>query len=150
VINRKLGDEDYVVCEGRDVVYAAKLYLENYSPGHAILVSESAPFGCGFPVALGIKAAKERSRVFLVSDRRNFKYHCREFQTASRYRLGVCSVVLPERIPLDEDEPELAALADSLGVKGISIYEPVEDITDEMISEAVELEAGALLEIRSF
>jgi acetolactate synthase-1/2/3 large subunit len=149
-INRNLRDEDFVVCEGKDILLAAKLFLGNYSPGQAILIPDSAPAGGGFPLALGIKAAAQKARVFLVSDRKKFKYHCREFQTASRYKLGICSLVFPDKEPLDEEEPEFAMLAESLGVKGFSIQEPVEELTGKMLGQAFELEAGSLLEIRAF
>jgi thiamine pyrophosphate-dependent acetolactate synthase large subunit-like protein len=149
-INKSMGHDDFVVCEGNEALLAAKLYLENHAPGKAILIPEHAPAGSGFPISMGIKAAREKAKVFLVSDRENFKYHCREFQTASRYGLGTCSIIFPDKEPLDEYEPEFAAMAESLGVKGISIQEPVEEITEEIINEAFDLEAGACLEVKSF
>jgi len=150
MINRVAGAPDCVVCEGAEPVAAAKLYLDKCRAGRVILIPESLPAGAGFPLALGIKAGAEAAKVFLLTDRGNFKYHCRELQTQARYRMGICSLVFPEQEPLAKTEPDLAALALSLGVKGLPVREPVEEISEKLLSESAEAHSGALLEIRGF
>jgi len=150
IINRVLKQGDFVVCEGREIVSSAKLYLENYQAGKVIFLPENVPAGAGFPLSLGIKAGSNQSRVFLLTDRKNFKYHCRELQTEVRYQMGICTLVFPDQEILAETEPDLKALAQSFGVKGFSIQEPVEEINEKLLGEAVELESGSLLEIRGF
>jgi len=149
-INRVLTDEDFVVVEGKEAVLCAQIYLENYGSGRVILVPETAPRGSGFPLALGIKAKQRRAKVFLVSERESFKVHSRELQTGFRYHLGICSLVIPEEDKLRETEPDLAMLAKSLGVKGVAVQEPIEEINEELLGQAFELESGLLLEIRGF
>jgi len=149
-VSRNLSEKDFVVCEGRDITLAAKLFLQNYGPARAILIPDTAPSGAGFPLALGIKAAAKDAKVFLVSDRKNFKKHCREFQTASRYKFGICSLVFPDQDELAPTEPNLARLSESLGVRGVAVQEPVEEINEVMLGRGFELESGMLLEIRGF
>ena len=149
-INRILTDKDFVVVEGKEAVLCAQIYLENYGSGRVILVSPPAPRGAGFPIALGIKARIKEAKVFLVSERKSFKVHSRELQTGFRYHLGICSLVIAEEDKLRETEPDLARLAKSLGVKGVSVQEPIEEINEELLGEAFELESGLLLEIRGF
>ena len=150
IINRILKQEDFVVCEGRENLLCAKLFLENYGAGKVILLPENVPAGAGFPLALGIKTGAPESRVFLITDRKNFKYHSRELQTEVRYQIGICSLIFPAQEVLAETEPDLAQLAQSFGAKGFSIQEPVEEINEKLLGEALEMESGALLEIRGF
>jgi len=153
ILNRFLKEDDFVVCEGKDAALAAKLDLENYAAGRVILLSENAPRGSGFPLALGIRSGARGGRVFLLTDRRNFKYHCRELQTASRYCFGICSLVFPDvgpdQRPLSETEPDFARLAESLGVKGHSIQDPTVGFNERLLKEACEEKSGSLLEFRS-
>ncbi len=150
VVSKIIKEEDFVVCEGKEASALAKIYLKNYSPGRLVLLGENAPLGSGFPLALGMKASNPEVRVFLLTDRKNFKYHSRELQTQSRYLLGICALVFPEKDKLEEFEPDFSQLAQSLGVKGYTIQEPVEEINEKLLGEALELESGALLEIRGF
>jgi len=150
VVSKIIKEEDFVVCEGKEASALAKIYLKNYSPGRLVLLGEEAPLGSGFPLALGMKASNPELRVFLLTDRKNFKYHSRELQTQARYQLGICALVFPEKDKLAETEPDFSRLAQSLGVKGYTIQEPVEEINEKLFGEALELESGALLEIRGF
>lgn len=153
MLDRFIKEDDFVVCEGKDAVLAARLDLENYSAGRVILIPENAPRGSGFPLALGMRSGARAGRVFLLTDRRNFKYHCRELQTASRYGLGICSLVFPDAAPdqkpLSDTEPDFARLAESLGVKGFSIKDPEEAFNERLLDEACKEKAGSLFEFRS-
>ena len=148
-IDQVLGKDDYLICESELVCELAKIYLKNFSLGRVILIGNNLPKGAGFPLALGIKAGAEKARVFLITDRRNFKYHSRELQTQARYGLGICSLVFPEKLPFAKSEPNFAQLAKSLGAKGISVSEPSEEINQELLETAGREESGTLIEIRS-
>lgn len=106
--------------------------------------------GCGFPVALGVKVAKPEGKVFLVSETGLFKKHHREFQTQPRYRLAASTFLFQSEKERPQEEADFHLPAKSLGVSSRVVTDPEEEMTDNMIAEALSSKTGALLDVSSF
>ena len=100
---------------------AARGALKTPGLNNVILLDNETVPGAGLPVAIGAKAAKEESRVFLLTESEPLKQHSREFQTMTRYNLPVTSFVFPTGKNKPEGEVDYVKLAESFGVKGINV-----------------------------
>ena len=83
--------------------------------------------------------------MFLISETELLKRHHREFQTQSRYQLGVTSLLFQTHEQRPEEEVDFTMLAQSLGVPARRITDAEEEITDTLLNETAA--SGGLLDI---
>ncbi len=146
-INAVLNPEDTVVCEGPTVTRAAMVHLHHPGLHNCILIDGTDVAGAGLPLALGARLARPEARVFLISETELLKRHHREFQTQSRYKLGVTTLLFQSREQPPEEEVDFTTLARSLGVPARRITDAEEEITDTLLHETASSTKGGLLDI---
>jgi len=150
IVSELLRPEDYVVCDGPLAARAAMLKLKHPGLGRVVPIADDYIPGAGLPVALGIKAAAPKSKVFFITETSRMKRHSREFQTASRYKLPVTGFVFQDKDKKPDEEVNFAEMAKSLGVQARTITDPVEEITKETVTESFSKDSGMLFDVSSF
>ena len=146
-LNAVLTPGDMVICEGPTVTRVAMVHLNHPGLHNCVLLNDADVAGAGYPLALGARLAKTDARIFLISETGMLKYHHREFQTQSRYKLGVTTFLFQTREKRPEEEVDFAVLARSLGVPAKKISDAEEEITDTLLSDTAQGETGVLLDI---
>ncbi len=144
-INAVITPEDIVICEGPAVARVAMVYLMPPGLHNCFLLDDVDVAGAGYPLALGAKLARPEARVFLISETGMLKRHHREFQTQSRYQLGITSLLFQSLEQRPEEEVDFTVLAKSLGVPARKIRDAEEEITDTLLNETAV--SGGLLDI---
>jgi len=150
IVSELLRPEDYVVCDGPLAAKAAILKLKYPALNRMMPIVDDYIPGAGLPVALGIKAAAPKSRVYFITETGRIKRHSREFQTASRYKLPVTTFLFQDKDKKPDEEVDFAEMAKSLGVQAQPITEPVEEITKDAVTESFSKESGMLFDVSSF
>lgn len=150
VINRLLSPSDYVVCEGPTASAAAAVRLRHPGLNRTVLIGDDYIPGAGLPLALGIKSAGPGNRVFLVTDTVRLKRHSRELQTARRYELPVTGFVFQGQEKKPPEEVNFTALAQSFGVESLTVREPLEEITSEVVAKSLSSRTGTLFDVSDF
>ena len=146
-INTALTPDDMVICEGATVTRVAMAHLHHPGLHNCVLLNDADVAGAGYPLALGARLAKPGARVFLISETEMLKRHHREFQTQSRYKLGITTFLFQTREQRPEEEVDFAVLARSLGVPAKKISDAEEEITDTLLAETSLSSTGGLLDI---
>ena len=142
-----LTSDDMVIFDGPTVTRVAMVHLKHPGLHNCVLLNDADVAGAGYPLALGARLAKPGARVFLISETEMLKRHHREFQTQSRYQLGVTTFLFQTREQRPEEEVDFAVLARSLGVPAKKIVDAEEEITDTLLSETSSSPTGGLLDI---
>ena len=146
-LNAVLTADDLVVCEGPTVTRIAMVHLKHPGRHNCFLLDGLDVAGAGLPVALGARLARPEARVFLISETEMLKRHHREFQTQSRYQLGIVSLLFQAHEERPGEEVDFASLAKSLGVPARRIRDAEEEITDTLLTDTAAGPAGGLLDI---
>lgn len=146
-INTVITAEDVVICEGPTVTRVAMVYLRHPGLHNCFLFDDVDVAGTGYPLALGVKLAKPEAAVFLISETEMLKRHHREFQTQSRYQLGIATLLFQSRGKRPEEEVDFAVLAKSLGVPARKITDAEEEITDTLLLDTASAAVGGLLDV---
>lgn len=139
-----------LVGELTQVGYVAEIAYPVWQPGTLIHPGYQGTLGFGFPAALGVKAANADRVVVSITGDGGFGWALQELATASRYGLGVITVVFNNNafanvrriqteqfhgrtIASDLTNPDFVALSHSFGVDAVRAYGP------EGLREALEV-----------
>ncbi len=137
---------DYVICEGKTLTRAALVFLKRSGLHRTVMIMEDDIPGAGFPISLGIKLAEPKARIFLLTEAGQMKRHEREFQTQSRYSLGITTFLFQDKVKKSSHEVDFAGFARSLGVPAKTVIDPEEELSEKEIENSFFLETGMLFD----
>jgi thiamine pyrophosphate-dependent acetolactate synthase large subunit-like protein len=93
-LSRRLGADDVVVADSGNAMRYLRTSLETQAPGSFVDTVNWSAVGSGFPVAIGVRAARRAGRVVCVTGDGGFMMNVGELETSLRERLPVVTVVL--------------------------------------------------------
>lgn len=149
-IRRALPDDGVFVEELTQVGYAARTAYPVYAPRTYLSPGYQGTLGYGFPTGLGAKIARPDVPVVSVTGDGGFGWNLQELATASRYGIGLITVVFVDghfgnvrrsqqqqfgrTIGTELDNPDFVALARSFGVGALRVGTP--DALEGVIRDA--------------
>lgn len=135
------GDTIYVTDVGQHQMWAAQ-FLPLNKARHFLTSGGLGTMGYGLPAAMGAKVGKPEATVVLVTGDGSILMNCQEFTTLYKYGIDVKVVVLHNNVLgmvnqwqrlfynghcaelVIRNNPDLAAIATSMGVPGKTLHEP--------------------------
>ena len=135
------GDTIYVTDVGQHQMWAAQ-FLPLNKARHFLTSGGLGTMGYGLPAAMGAKVGKPEATVVLVTGDGSILMNCQEFTTLYKYGIDVKVVVLHNNVlgmvnqwqrlfynghcaeSVIRNNPDLAAIATSMGVPGKTLHEP--------------------------
>ena len=93
-IAKVLEPDAIIVEDGHDTLGFCRHSLKSHRPGHRINPGTMGNVGIGVPFAIGAKAARPNSQVFIISGDSAFGWNGMEIDTACRHNLPIICVIV--------------------------------------------------------
>ncbi len=110
-LGQAMSKQDLMVLDGRESFYWGSLLCPAGTNNTRYLSHGLKGIGYGLPMALGVKLARPRERVFALCDTASLLHHVQELDTARREGIGVIVCVVGE--PFD-----WSGVAEGFGLNG--------------------------------
>ena len=94
-IKKIIQDDSIIILDGSNAMFWGGLMFECNYPGQLIIGPDGllAPMGCGIPLAISAKLAKQNKIVILYTGDGSFGFNVMEFDTAIRYNASIIVIV---------------------------------------------------------
>lgn len=162
VIREVLPRDGFLVEEGSQVGFAARMRLPVYAPRQYVTCGYQDNLGFGLNTALGVKVGNPDKAVVAVSDDGGFMFGAQELATARQFGLAVVAVVFNNDafgnvrrdqqtaygnrlLGTDPENPDFVALAQSFWVKAMRAGHPAE--LRAALSEALAANEPVVIEV---
>jgi acetolactate synthase-1/2/3 large subunit len=140
-LGEAVGPEDLVVLDGRESYYWGSLLCPAGMNNSRFVSHGLKGIGYGLPMAMGMKLARPRDRVFALCDTEALLHHIQELETAKREGIAVIVGVVGEPYGWKQ-------VAEGFGLSGVKAGGPAELMA--AVEKAGKSDAATLIDLTEF